>query len=625
MTTTVEGFLASPLRVAVLAKQVPVLEALGLDDHGRLRRSGVPLEMSAYCRRAVAKGVELASNSGGRCSVFTMGPPAAVDVLREAIAFGADAGVHLCDSAFAGSDTLATSRALAAALRIHGPFDLVLAGRNSVDADTGQVGPQVAQLLDLPFATGVKRLSFGLTMDDVEVGCEHDDEWVLKRLKLPALLSVAERLIEPCKVRDRTAWPELVDPRVRVLSADQLGLGPWGSGGSPTRVARVRSVQESRAPVRLAGSCGDQAGQVLRLVEERQRAPRASALVVPSAAEATAATTCLAVVDEPGRSRVTRELLGAASGLGRSMRSSVVVLSPAMPCDADRECKSRLAQEFASWGADAVVWIQEKEAQQGSGLLGLAEEDVASGLTRWISATRPSAVLIPSTAWGREVAGRTAAQCGVGLTGDAIELEIDDGVVAWKPAFGGLLVAAIEAQTSPHLVTVRPGALPLWTPRPPTEVDCTTMTVARRGRAVVEGRRSEGDVEALLSAERVIVVGQGVAPDDYPMVRELAALLGAETGATRKVTDRGWLPHARQVGITGQSLRPEVALLLGVSGSFNHLVGLRQAGLIVAVNHDRDALVFNSADYGIVADWRDLVRCLIRRATEAAATVGSIA
>src|ERR1700678_4074525 len=114
--------------------------------------------MNAYCRRAVSKGVELAQVSGGTCTVFTLGPPSADDVLREAVAWGADDGVHLCDVAFAGSDTLATSRALAAALEQDGPFDLILVGRNSIDGETGQVGPEVAELLDLAFAGGVRRL-----------------------------------------------------------------------------------------------------------------------------------------------------------------------------------------------------------------------------------------------------------------------------------------------------------------------------------------------------------------------------------------------------------------------------------------------------------------------------------
>ena len=146
------------MRIAVLIKQVPRFEAMALGPDGRLVRDGLELEINPYCRRAVSQGVALAAATGGRCTVFTLGPPAAEDSLREAVAWGADEGVLITDPAFAGSDTLATARALAAALGAEGPWDLILAGRNSVDADTGQVGPEVAELLGLPFLAGVRTL-----------------------------------------------------------------------------------------------------------------------------------------------------------------------------------------------------------------------------------------------------------------------------------------------------------------------------------------------------------------------------------------------------------------------------------------------------------------------------------
>src|SRR4051794_24831763 len=104
-----------PLRIAALVKQIPMFEEMRLGPDGRLQRAGLPLEMSAYDRRAVAQGVLLAKDSGGSCTIFTLGPLSAEDCLREAIAYGADDGVLITDPAFAGSDTLATARALASA------------------------------------------------------------------------------------------------------------------------------------------------------------------------------------------------------------------------------------------------------------------------------------------------------------------------------------------------------------------------------------------------------------------------------------------------------------------------------------------------------------------------------
>jgi hypothetical protein len=166
---------ARPLRIAALVKQVPPVESLSLGSDGRLERDGDDLEMNAYCRRAVSKATELARATGGTCTVFTLGPPAAEDVLREAVAWGADVGVHLCDPAFAGSDTLATARSLAAAIRMEGPFDLVLVGRNSIDGDTGQVGPEVAELAGLPFCGGARRLE--VSGSCLRLQLEHDDGW----------------------------------------------------------------------------------------------------------------------------------------------------------------------------------------------------------------------------------------------------------------------------------------------------------------------------------------------------------------------------------------------------------------------------------------------------------------
>jgi electron transfer flavoprotein alpha subunit len=105
----------------------------------------------------------------------------------------------------------------------------------------------------------------------------------------------------------------------------------------------------------------------------------------------------------------------------------------------------------------------------------------------------------------------------------------------------------------------------------------------------------------------VIGVGQGVHPDEYADLEPLLHLLGGELAATRKVTDKGWLPRARQVGITGHSIAPRLYIALGLSGKFNHTVGVRSSGTILAVNPDPDALIFDWADVGIVAPWRDVL------------------
>ena len=288
----------SGLNIAVLVKQIPRFEAMTMTENGRLQRQGIELDLNAYCRRAVAKGVELAKLTGGRCTAFTLGPMSAEEVLREAVAWGADGGVLISDAAFASSDSLATSRSLAAALKREGPFDLILAGRNSVDADTGQVGPALAELLDLAFLGGVRELD--ITNGRVRARCEHDDGWLEAECALPAVLSVAERLCAPAKAgpEERAA---VEAKRIRRLCAADLGPGPWGAAGSPTRVGEIRALTDiPRRRHRV-----DEASEAVALLRQRGAldgdAP-ASPGKVPEPGEGPT----VAVIIEPGRERLAR-------------------------------------------------------------------------------------------------------------------------------------------------------------------------------------------------------------------------------------------------------------------------------------------------------------------------------
>ena len=610
-----------PLRIASLAKQVPVAESLQLDG-GRLVRAGVGLEMNPYCRRAVAQGVTLARDSGGTCTAVTLGPPGAEDVLREAVAWGADHGLHVCDPAFAGSDTLATARALAAALRAAGPFDLVLLGRNSIDGETGQVGPELAELLDLPFASGVRRLEDRGPVWHLEL--EHDDGTQEVELALPAVLSVAERLCDPCKV-DPEGRAAVSADRLTRMGPAALGPGPWGDAGSPTAVGATRALEHDRALLVLDGPLDAQVDEAVRLLLGRGAlTARPDPAAPPPGDRRTAdrgASRVIAVLAEPGRRRVTEELLGAAADLGAQVGAAVHALCPA-PVDA----VPVHAAPLAAAGADVVVVLRGPPGAgapaagvpvAGAPAAGvpvtsaMVAEDVAAALTDYVLETSPWAVLAPSTAFGREVAGRAAAATGSGLVGDAMAVAAQgDLLVAAKPAFAGALVADITCRSATQMVTVRPGVLPAPLPRPERAVPVLTRTAAGRGRVRVLSERRDDDVETLARAPVVIGVGTGVTPEEYEELSPLAAVLGAELAATRKVTDKGWAPRARQVGITGRSIAPRLYVAVGLSGKFNHMVGVRAAGTILAVNADRDAPVFEHCDVGVVGDWHEVVPLL---------------
>jgi electron transfer flavoprotein alpha subunit len=580
-----------PLRVAALVKQIPVGESLALGPDNRLVRSGLALEMNAYCRRAVTQGVELAQRTGGTCTVVTLGPESAEDVLREAIAWGASDGLHLCDRAFAGSDTLATARALAAVLRAEGPFDLILVGRNSLDGDTGQVGPQLAELLGLPFATGIRELA--LEGEVLSLQLELDDGSQDVEVSLPALLSVAERLCEPCKVppEGRAAVNSHL---IRRVGARELGGGPWGAIGSPTQVGQTRLLHHDRAGQILQGTVAEQVAEAVELLTVR-RALVPSAQPAPVQLAATperpdADCRVVAVLVEPDRPQVAAELLGAASALAADDGSAVHAL-----CVAAEDPGG-----LGAWGADRVTVFS------GSTLA----EDVAAAVVEWAAGHALWAVLGPSTTFGREVLGRMAVALDAGLVGDAIGVtRVDGQLVAAKPAFAGALVADISCTSPVSLVSIRPGVLPL----PANAVrmpDVTTMSTPSLSRIRLLRTSRDDDVEVLSRADAVIGVGAAVRPDEYEELTTLAAVLGAELAATRKVTDQGWAPRARQVGITGRSISPRLYVALGTSGKFNHMVGVRAAGTILAINNDPNALVLDHCDIGIVGDWHEVVPAL---------------
>ncbi len=672
---------ARPLRVLALAKQIPVFEDMQLGADGRLVRDGLDLHMNDYCRRAVSKGLEIARSSGGSLGVLTLGPPSADTVCREAIAFGADVGYHVSDPAFAGSDTLATAKALAAAVRLLGPFDLILCGRNSVDADTGQVPPQLAQLLDLPFACGVRELS--LEGERLRMRLEHDDEWVDAETHLPALLSCAERLCDPCKIKSPDIWATVDGSLIRRIGASELGDGPWGAAASPTWVGKIRSVDVERRREMLTGSLAEQVERALEVLSERGAlaggdcdAPRplgaargsrsdaaaAGANAVPtrhtsgSRGEAAAppaggsaapkgeggSSPTVAVIVEPRRQRGTRQLLGAAASLAAEIKGSVTALG---------ETSALEGGDLGRWGADHLLFIASTTAREGAPQTQtvpeppasssdarpaagqppgpdarpaagqhlepdprLAEADIARAALRWARASKPWAILTLGTAWGREVASRLAAELGAGLTGDAVGLQCVDGrLIADKPAFGGHLIAAIGCTSPVQMATVREGVFPLPEPRVAGEPHVAELRVSPSGRLRVTSRSRDDDSSSLANAEVVIGVGKGVDVADYEFLNAAARRIGAELCATRKVTDVASMPRARQVGITGHTIAPRLYIAAGISGRFNHTVGVRSSGSIVAVNTDPAAQIFDWCDVGFVGDWREVFDALVPR------------
>src|SRR6185369_16657579 len=250
--------------IAVCIKQVPVVSALQFDPETKtLKREGVRTEVSSFDVRAVLKAVELRQVHGGEVVAVTMGPPQAREALAECLALGADRGVHLCDRAFSGADTLATARALAAALRPEA-FDLILCGRNSVDAETGQVGPELAELLDLPQVTVARRVSVDLATRTLSAEREIDDGLETVRAPLPAVVTAAEDIAAERFTTKAEREAALAKP-VETLTAADLGLeaAQIGADGSPTWVLGLDAVEEHRRREILEAPAPDAAVDLL--------------------------------------------------------------------------------------------------------------------------------------------------------------------------------------------------------------------------------------------------------------------------------------------------------------------------------------------------------------------------
>ena len=588
------------MRVAVLVKQIPAPVEFRLHD-GRLVRDGVPLEVNAYCRRANAKAVELAG-AAGEVVVFTMGPPAAADALREMIACGAHRGVHLCDPGFAGSDTLATAVALAAAVRREGPFDLVLAGLNSLDSDTGQVPVEVAELLGLPFAAGVRDL-------EVDGGAftarlETDDGYCTVTGGLPAALSTAERLCAPSKAPPEV-YAEVPDDRIVRLSAADLDVPAeqLGASGSPTSVGPIRVLTATRRALRAVS-----VAEAVDMLEEfgafrdapeldddaDDGSPGSAVLLEAGADGALAAVGERSVwcfFTEPG---VGAELLGEAAELAAWISGTVTAVTTG--------ANGASPAELGSAGADRVLVIESarEPSEQADAVAAAAAERL------------PWAVLVEGTRSGRVVASIVAARCGWGLTGDAVGLEVspDGRLVAWKPAFGGRLQVPILSRSPVQMATIRPGVLALRPPRadaPEPEAELLPAPAPARIRTV-SVVRDDDDTGELRRARTVVAVGVGVEPDGYPVIDELRAALGdAALGATRRVTDQGWVPRGRQIGVTGHAVSPRLLVAVGSSGRFNHTVGIRNAGVLMAINSNPEAEIFDQVDVGLVGEWQTVV------------------
>ncbi|MPW18821.1 Electron transfer flavoprotein, alpha subunit [Paraburkholderia piptadeniae] len=307
---------------------------------------------------------------------------------------------------------------------------------------------------------------------------------------------------------------------------------------------------------------------------------------------------------------VSWELLGEARKLADKLASNVAVVA----LGGTDEPLEQFATQAFSFGADKAYVIHDPV------LLGYRNEPFTKGLTDLVNKYRPEILLLGATSMGRDLAGSVATTLSTGLTADCTELNIDPAsraLAATRPTFGGSLLCTIMTLAyRPQMATVRPRVM--------------AMPQAQTGRGGEIVKEALGIVEAdivtklldfiadaksnqinLPYADVIVSGGKGLKnPENFRLVFDLARVLGGEVGATRPCVQAGWVEADRQVGQTGKTVRPKLYIAAGISGAIQHRVGMESSDVIVAINTDPNAPIFDYAHYGIVADALQLLPAL---------------
>ncbi len=277
------------------------------------------------------------------------------------------------------------------------------------------------------------------------------------------------------------------------------------------------------------------------------------------------------------------------------------------------------ARELIRWGADRIYLSNNPIYERFN------DEPYAELLAVLIREHRPEIVLAGATPMGRSFFPRVAARLRTGLTADCTSLEIDresGNLLQIRPAFGGNIMATILCPNNrPQMATVRPRVMKRGTydeQRSGEIVHVETKGLNSR-TSVVETIKEVSEITVNLHEADIIVSGgRGLGdPKGFKLLGELAELLGGALGASRAAVDEGWIPYRHQVGQTGKTVCPKIYIACGISGAVQHLVGMQSSDIIIAINKNPEAPIFNVANYGIVGDVYEIVPLLIKKIKEA--------
>ena len=309
--------------------------------------------------------------------------------------------------------------------------------------------------------------------------------------------------------------------------------------------------------------------------------------------------------------RVSWELLSVGADLAkiRGVELCTVVIGDKMEA---------LCQESFAYGAAKVYLIDDPVFHY------YRTEAYYKAICYLIEKYKPEIVLVGATGLGRDVAGAVATQLKTGLTADCTGLAIDDRgfLLQTRPAFGGNIMATILTERNrPQMATVRPHVMSM--PEKDTSrkgeiiresVSVKEEDIAVKVLEIIEGGKEGVDVAA---ADVIVSGGRGMcAPENFHILQELADELGGVVGCSRAAVEAGWMPVERQVGQTGKTVRPKIYIACGISGAIQHLVGMQTSDVIIAINTDRQAPIFEVATYGIVGDVFKVIPAITNRIRE---------
>lgn len=286
-----------------------------------------------------------------------------------------------------------------------------------------------------------------------------------------------------------------------------------------------------------------------------------------------------------------------------------------------------LVEQLAEYGADRVIVVDDKELET------YRTEPYAHALSSVINEYKPDIMLVGATAIGRDLGPTVSARVKTGLTADCTSLEIGDfplnplpgkeqkhnQLLMTRPAFGGNTIATIACPDNrPQMATVRPGVMQKLEPVKGAKAEVIEYNPGfvpnNKYVEILNIVKQAKTTENIMEANILVSGGRGVGcEENFAMLKELADVLGGTVSCSRAVVENGWKPVDIQVGQTGKTVRPNVYFAIGISGAIQHVAGMEESDIIIAINKDEDAPIFDVADYGIVGDLTKIVPALTAR------------